>query len=192
MSNKFHRLSSLSFSFLFASLTVQVCLFHVQDFPALATSHGQQLVPRLSRGVQIAGSSSQDSPKPLQALASDQRRKHCSKTEGASAPPTAAASWSRTRRRRRGSNHFAGRRPPDAGTGTEREKLWRSLQARSAAGLWVQACLGFARSSWPLSVSLFPPSVRPPEKENQLRSTCSFLASVTESMVVPFTKMEKN
>ena len=64
-----------------SSEKVQVCLFQVQDFPALATSHGQQLVRRLSRGVQIAGSSSQDSPKPLQALASHQRRKHCSKKE---------------------------------------------------------------------------------------------------------------
>lgn len=82
--------------------------------------------------------------------------------ERASAPPTAAASWSRTRRRR-GSNHFGGRRPPDAGTGDGREKLWRSRRARSAAGLWVQACLGFARSSRPLGVSLFTPSVRPPE-----------------------------
>lgn len=43
------------------------------------------------------------------------------------------------------------------------ENLWRSRRARSAAGLWVQACLGFARSSRPLGVSLFTPSVRPPE-----------------------------
>lgn len=64
-----------------SSEKVQVCLFQVQDFPALATSRGQQLVRRLSRGVQIAGSSSQASPKPLQALASHQRRKHCSKKE---------------------------------------------------------------------------------------------------------------
>lgn len=141
---------------------VQVCLFQVQDFPALATSRGQQLVRRLSRGVQIAGSSSQASPKPLQALASHQRRKHCSKKElqhhrrqqlhgpglggGGEAPIT-----------------FAGRRPPDAGTGAGQEKLWRSRRARSAAGLWVQVCLGFARSSRPLGVSLFTPSVRPPE-----------------------------
>lgn len=230
---------------------VQVCLFQVQDFPALATSRGQQLVRRLSRGVQIVGSSSQASPKPLQALASHQRRKHCGKgarppqtpspdprshaprpapasqgarappsgsrrgrcsdlpscpqqrvpippdprerrqpaylqQERASAPPTAAASWSWTRRRRRGSNHFGGRRPPDAGTGAGRENLWRSRRARSAAGLWVQACLGFARSSRPLGVSLFTPSVRPPEpwclkQQSQLLAARSSLGRLSAS-----------
>lgn len=82
--------------------------------------------------------------------------------ERASAAPTAAASWSRTRRWQRGSNHFGGgwhgRRV--------RAERRRFRGARSAAGLWVQAWLGPARSSRPLDVCLLTPwvddSVRPP------------------------------
>ena len=127
-----------------------------------AREHGPHQVARAGDAAAIfPRAPSRESPSPPDLR--ERRQPAYLQQERASALPTAAASWSRTRRRRRGSNHFGGRRPPDAGTGAGLEKRWRSRRARSAAGLWMQACLGFARSSRLLGVSLFTPSVRPPE-----------------------------
>lgn len=83
--------------------------------------------------------------------------------EGASAPPTAAASWSRTERRRRGTSHFRSgghwALAPELGGGTQEiplgtvcRRLLRASLAGTSAQLALVECL-----SWSLRSPARPP-----------------------------------